>query len=412
MDHHAPAAARRATPTAGFWILGATLFTLMVAAAAPSPLYVVYQREWALTPLELTAVFAVYAVTLLAVLLTAGSLSDHLGRRPVLLAALVLEAGSLGLFLLAGGVGGLLLARGLQGVATGAAMATISAGLVDLQPPGRPVLGSLLNAVAPTAGLAAGALLSGALVEYAPAPTTLVFAVLLAAVALTGAATLVLPEPVRRRPGALASLRPRVTVPAVARPAFLVAAPAFVATWAVGGLYLALGPSLAVGVLGVRSHLVGGVVVAALTGAGAVGAAATIHRPARRVMLGGAGALGLGLVVSLVALVEGSLAGFLAGSAVAGLGFGSGFLGGFRTLAGIVDAARRAELFSAVFVVSYLAFSLPALLAGLTVTRYGLRPTALGYGAVVVLLVVSVPVLDRLHRRQPTRDVPSALPVR
>jgi len=115
--------------------------------------------------------------------------------------------------------------------------------------------------------------------------------------------------------------------------------------------------------------------------------------------------------VSLVALVEGSLAGFLAGSAVAGLGFGSGFLGGFRTLAGIVDAARRAELFSAVFVVSYLAFSLPALLAGLSVTRYGLRPTALGYGVVVVLLVVSVPVLDRLHPR-PVPDRQSALPVR
>ena len=81
-------------------------------------------------------------------------------------------------------------ARILQGIATGIATAAISAALIDLQPPRNPRLGALLAAAAPMGGLAAGALGSGLLVEYAPEPTRLVYWLLLGGVRARGAARL------------------------------------------------------------------------------------------------------------------------------------------------------------------------------------------------------------------------------
>src|SRR3954469_3716386 len=81
-------------PTAGhasFWILAVVLGTLLFASSVPSPLYVVYQREWGFSAITLTSVFAVYALALLGALLVVGSISDHIGRRPTLLAALAVQ---------------------------------------------------------------------------------------------------------------------------------------------------------------------------------------------------------------------------------------------------------------------------------------------------------------------------------
>ena len=121
-----------------FWGLAVTLSLLLFASSAPSPLYVVYQDEWGFSEITLTSVFAVYALALLAALLLAGSVSDRIGRRPALRFALVVEIVAMLLFAEAGGVGWLFAARTVQGIATGIAMGTISAALLDLQPPDQP----------------------------------------------------------------------------------------------------------------------------------------------------------------------------------------------------------------------------------------------------------------------------------
>src|SRR3978361_803648 len=85
-----------------FAALSAVFVLFMAAASAPTPLYVVYQQQWGLSATTLTVIFAVYVVGLLGSLLIIGALSDHIGRRPVLAAAVVLEACSLVLFIVAG----------------------------------------------------------------------------------------------------------------------------------------------------------------------------------------------------------------------------------------------------------------------------------------------------------------------
>ena len=364
-----------------------------------------YQQRWGFSSTTLTLVFAVYALGLLLALLTVGGLSDHVGRRPLLAAALIGDAVAMVVFLAADGVGWLVAARVVQGLATGAGLGVIGAYLVDLQPPSDTTLGALLNSVGSSLGLALGSLGAGLVLQLVPSqPTTWVFALLTAVLVLGAAAVPALPETVGRRPGALASLRPRVAVPPQARTAFTRAVPALLATWAMGGLYLSLGPSLAAGVLHQRNHLVGGLVVTTLMVAAGVASAAVRSARPDRMMTGGAAVLAVGTTATLVALDAGSLAGFFAGSALAGLGFGATFLGVMRSLSALARPHERAELFASLFVVSYLAFSLPAVAAGIEVGRFGLRATATAYGAGIVALAVTAAVLGwRARHTTPAR---------
>ncbi len=214
-----PAAAR--LPRAAAFAAITAVFVLFAAAAsAPSPLYVVYQQEWGFSAATLTVVFAVYVVGLIASLLVLGALSDHVGRRPVLALAITLEAVALALFITAGDITLLLLARVIQGIATGAAMTTLGATLVDLNPPYSPGRAGVVNSTAPTSGLALGAIGCGALVQFAPAPTRLVYALLLGGIVLAAGAVAALPETSARLPGGLASLTPRLGVRSGSAPPF------------------------------------------------------------------------------------------------------------------------------------------------------------------------------------------------
>jgi MFS family permease len=391
---------------AGFWVVAAALVTLMFAASAPSPLYVVYQARWGFSTPMLTVVFAVYVIALLAALLTVGRLSDYLGRRPLLLASMAFEVAAMAAFLAAHGVGGLLVARVIQGLATGMATGTISATLVDLLPPGRARLGALVNSAGPLTGLASGALASGLIVQYAPAPTTLVFAVLAPAFAVLAVVMVTLPETIERRPGALAALRPRLGVPRAARTQFLLAVPILMATWAMGGLYLSLGASLTAGVLGIHSHVVAGVVVSVLAGAGALAGVWGSAREPGQVMTVGGFLLIAGNAVTLLALLDTSTAGFFIGTAISGLGFGAGFLGAFRSLVSLAEPDERAGLFGAIYTVSYLGFSVLAVIAGLLAPELGLRETAVGYGVTVILLTLAavLPRVIQSRAAQPTTE--------
>ena len=319
------------------------LFLSLVAASAPAPLYGVYQAQFRFSAATLTAIFAVYAFVVLITLLVFGSLSDYLGRRPVIIATLAVNIGACALFLTAHGVGQLFTARVLQGIAVGAATGALGAALIDLQPHGSG-LAPVVNTGATIFGLAAGALGASGLVQYGPAPTHLVWWLLLGAFFVAIAGILVMPESAARRPGVLASLRPTVKVPPRARGTFAVAVPCLQAAWALAGLYLSLGPSLAAQVLASPNRLWGGLVVFLLAG---IGAAATVlfrGLAPPTAMMAGCLVLLSGVAVTFAAIAAMSAAAFLSGTAVAGVGFGLAFLGAFRTLSALADPGERAAL--------------------------------------------------------------------
>ncbi|MEV8504122.1 MFS transporter [Actinoplanes sp. NPDC051475] len=389
---------RRLSHPVAFAAIAAILVAFTAASSAPSPLYVVYQQLWSFSAVTLTVVFAVYVVGLIGALLVLGALSDHVGRRPVLVAAIALEAVALALFLAAGDVGVLLAARFLQGIATGAALTTLGATLVDLDPPHAPGRAGLINSIVPPAGLALGSLGTGALVQYAPGPTRLVYALLLAGMVLAAGAVLLMPETSGRRPGGARSLVPRLGVPARLRADVLALVPIIVASWALGGLYLSLGPSVAAGVFGLASHLIGGLVVTLLCGTGAVTAFALRGRPTARVLTIAGVLLTAGTAVTLLAVQSESVVLAAAGTVLAGVGFGASALASFSTLAVLAAPAERGELLAVALTIAYLAFSLPAVVAGLAATSFGLHLTALVYGLVVVALGGVAVIAQRTRR--------------
>lgn len=399
-DVSAPPARRpRLSRPAAFTIVTAIFVLFAAAASAPSPLYVVYQQEWGFSGTTLTVVFAVYVLALILSLLVLGALSDHVGRRPVLAAAITLEAVALAGFIVADGVPVLLLARIAQGIATGAALTTLGATLVDLNPPQAPGRAGVVNGIAPIGGLALGALACGALVQFAPAPTRLVYALLLGGMGLAALAVAAMPETSARRPGGVASLAPRLGVPARLRPDVLALVPILVASWALGGLYLSLGPSVAASLFGLTSHLIGGLVVTLLCGTGAVTAFALRAWRADRILTVSAVLLAAGMALTLAGVQADNVTLAAAGTAVAGLGFGASALACFGTLAQLAAPAERGELFAVAYVIAYLAFSLPAVLAGVASTSFGLQDTALVYGVAVAVLSLTALAAQRLRLR-------------
>lgn len=385
-----------------FVVVAGALTLFLFGASAPTPLYVVYQQRFGFSATTLTAIFAVYALALLVTLIPAGKLSDQVGRRPVILAALIIQCGAMVIFLLAGSTSSLFAARIVQGVATGAATGALSAALIDLQPAGS-TIGPLTASVAPSVGLALGAVGAGALLELGTAPLRLVFWIQLAALAVAIVlVALVVPETVARTGGPL-QFRVRVRIPPAARGPFAALAPGLVATWGLAGLYLSLGPSLAVVLLHSHSHIVGGLVPAALCTTTAVASWLSRAWSSRRAVLTGTLVLAGGVLVTLAGIRTRSGGLLFAGSAIAGAGFGPAFAGTFRTLAPLASAAERGELLAAVYVVSYLAFAIPAVLAGLAATHWGLQDSASGYAIAVVALAMSAAALTALRPdRAPT----------
>lgn len=388
----------RVSRSTSFWSIAVLLVLVLAASGVPSPLYRVYQERFGFGSGLLTTIFGVYAFALLVALLMVGALSDHVGRRPVLAGALVLQAGAMVLFLLADGVGWLMAARVVQGLATGAMTGALGAALLDFQRSDRP-LGSLVNSASPGLGLSLGAVGAGVLVEFVPAPTNWVFGTLTAVFLLAAGAVLRLPESSPKLPGALTSLRPQVHVPAAQRSAFLAVLPCLAATWALGGLYASLGPSLVSGVFGVDDHLVGSLLILALNGTGLVGSLAVRGVPAERAMVGGALTFSAGVAGTVAALLTGSLPFFFAAAVVSGAGFGAAFLGAMSTVTAGVAPGERAGLLSSVFVVSYLMFSVPAIAAGVAAGHVGLAATAEIYGGAVIVLALSAAAALIVARR-------------
>ena len=377
---------RTAPPRVAFWLVAGVFCLMFFAAGAPSPLYGVYQAQLRFSATTLTAIFAIYAFVLLLTLLVFGSASDYLGRRRVILAALMVTAGACAVFLAAHSVGLLFAARALQGVAVGTAIGALGAALIDLQPGGSG-LAPLVTAAAPALGLGAGALGTSALAQYGPAPTRLVWWLLLGASVAAAAGILAMPEPGTRHAGVLASLRPRVGVPRQARGTFATAVPCLFAVWALGGLYLSLGPSLAVQVTGSRDLVWGGLVVFLLTGVAAGATVAFRGLTPRTAMLAGCLVLLAGLAVTFAAIATTTAAAFLAGTAVAGVGFGLALMGVNRILIALAAPGQRAGLIAAIFIINFLGLSIPVVIAGVATAHFGLHRTALAYCVAIAALV-------------------------
>jgi predicted MFS family arabinose efflux permease len=352
-------------------------------------LFVVFQGRWGFSSGMLTIAFSIYSLVLLVALLVAGSLSDHLGRKPVIIAALLIQVASMVLFLAARSIEGLLAARIVQGLSMGVVNGALSAAVIEAAPPGRRWLGGLVTSASPLAGLTMGALVTGILIGITAQAEIWMFGALAMVFCLGALLVLLVPETVTRQPGLLGSMVPSVHVAPLARGGFVRGLPLLLAIWALCGFVIALGPSLLRSVFLIDSSILNGLTVAVLCGTGAVSPLLLRALPPARCAGLGMAAITAGVAILLLALSTGSLALFFLGGAMAGAGLGASFSGFIQSLVPLVEAHERAALFAAIFMATYLSLSLPPILAGFVIPAAGFLRTTQVYLEAVLLVAAA-----------------------
>jgi MFS family permease len=404
-----PVVQRRWTLPAGIALTGVaiTFTSLNLAAGSLTPMLVEYRDQWNFAPQLLTLAFAVYAAGFLAAVLTVGSLSDHIGRRPVLLGALVVQVVSNLLFLFAQNVDWVIAGRTVQGVAAGAATTAFTAALVEIAPAHRKGLGVILGSAGLTGGLGFGSLLAGLAIQVTDAANTVIFVVLTVLTVLGFGVVALSPETVRRTPGALRSMIPRISFPAATRAEFAASAPVVAAVWMLAGLSGGLAPSLVRSVFHIDSGLMNGVAGFVPQTASFLIGFALGRVDSRRAMTIGIYASILGAAGIVTGVLAGSLAVMIIGQAVAGIGFGASFTAALALVFPLAAPHQRAGIVGGIYLVAYVGLGVPVVIAGQLTATLGEIPTVTWYsGAAILLSLISLVGQQRI-KRATRRDVPA-----
>lgn len=387
---------------AAFSVTVLTIFTTIFASNLPTPLYAVWQAEWGFSATALTAVFAIYVLGVLIMLPTAGPLSDLIGRRQLMIPGMlftvlagVVFAGAADLYWLA-------LGRFFTGLGTGMVTGAATAALVELDPRGNRARAGTLSALAFTAGASAGPLFSSLALRWLPAPTVSPFIIVVLLAALTAVLLYKVhwPEQViaERSNVRLREWRPqRLTVPREILAGFMVAGAAVALTWSTGSLYAALGPSLAVELVGVRDRSLAGLYAAAFQLIGGLGQLAFRSHPPRQLMSLGPAVLAGGMLVSVSGVLLVSPWLFMLGTLTTALGAGAVSVGSVAIVSILAPDRHRGEVVSAFYTIAYLTMASVVFGVGVSSDRFGLKWTVVALTGGVVVIAAGL-VLAGLRR--------------
>ncbi|SFR71486.1 Predicted arabinose efflux permease, MFS family [Agromyces sp. CF514] len=392
---------------ASFFTAASVAGLALWASGAPTVVYPLYAAEWSVPPTVTTAIFAVYPLVLVPVLIVFGNLSDTIGRRAVMLMGLAAVAAGAIAFALAPDLASIFVGRALMGVGVGLSLSPATAAMVEFGGADGASRAASATTASTASGLALSTILGGFLVQYAPAPMHLSFWVLVGVTAVVAAFVWALPRPVRDP--ANGSWRPRPPrMPRAERRPFVAGTLGIAAAYAMGAIFLALGAQIARDLVRTTDAFVDGAVIA--LSAISIGVVALLARrmpPRLAVTIGPAlAAAGLGLLV--YAGVAHSLPAFIAASLVAGGGYSLMFSGGLGLVTTTAPAHERAAVISAAYVVGYLVQALAAFGLGALATAYGLQP-ALEVGAPLILAIgLASFAVANLGRRRADSGAPSA----
>lgn len=388
----------------GFALLAYAFAVIMIGATLPTPMYALYADRMHFAVLTTTVIFASYAAGVLLALMTFGSWSDTVGRRPVLLGGIVFALASSVVFLAADSVPLLLIGRLLSGLSAGIFTGTATAAVIEAAPPNWHTRAAAVATVANVAGLGSGPLLAGLLVQYAPHPLHLAFIVHIGLIVLAAVAVGIVPE-TSPRTGKIGLQS--LSVPAEVRGVFVIAATAAFAGFAITGLFTSVAPSFVSTVVGIDNHAVAGAVASTILIASAIAQIFAGRISPQRAVILGCATLVVGMVILAVALEISSLPVLIAAAIVAGIGQGISFSRGLAAVADRTPADKRGEVSSAYFVVAYVAISLPVIGEGLAAQQWGLRTAGFGFalGVAVLAIVCLVAIVVQESRTSPHPEI-------
>ncbi|MRW88894.1 MFS transporter [Duganella sp. FT80W] len=307
---------------------------------AATPLYGFWQQSMGFASATLTVVFACYIVGLLLTLTIAGQLSDHYGRKALLLPCVGLAIVAAILFDHANSIGMLMLARFLTGISVGLVVSGGMANVVEHAQSNRKHFASLMASVAMVAGAGSGPLLAGIVAHYVHSPVHTVFRIEIAVLCL---ALLALLNQKNQRLG-VGAFKPRLPAVSADKLSIVLLGIAFFGPGLTSTSFiLSLGPKLIASFLGVNSPLITGCVAFAMFIV-AVGVQLVAKRcSGRGVFLLSGLSTACAMVCVWVAMATNGVPWLIASALLAGSGQGLGQLGGLTLIASNIPAERRAE---------------------------------------------------------------------
>ncbi|MGW6197490.1 MFS transporter [Kribbella sp. NPDC055110] len=370
----------------GFWFVAVAFVSVMAFGTVPTPLWPLYQVRDHFGPTTVTVAFAVMVIGAAASFGLLGHLSDRLGRRRIIVPALLTGILSAAVLAIWPQLPGLLAGRVLTGAAIGLMASTATAYLTDLYREARPEASATFPALVATAsnlgGLALGPLVAGALAQWVPAPmrtSYVVFGVLMAALLVLVVST---PETVdteladQTRPVRFA-LRPGL------RRAFVSAAALGFFAFALIGLFSSLGAVIVRGELGYRSYFVAGLAPFVTFAASAIAQLALGRLTHPKVLAVGTVLFPIGLALTAVSLYRPTLWLFLTAAALAGAGAGLLFKSAVTVTVLAAEPASRAGVLATFFVIAYIGTGVPSIAFSLAVRRFALQPTMIAFAGVL-----------------------------
>jgi MFS family permease len=386
----------------GFWAVAFAFTALMAFTTAPTPLWELFARRDGFSSLTITLVFAVYAVAVAVSLVLAGHLSDVYGRRRLLVPALTLNVVAALVFVTWPALPGLLVARILSGLGVGAATATATVWLAELDAGRRPDApahrAQIISTAANLGGLGLGALIAGVLAQWVGHALTVPFLTLASAL-VVGMLVVALAPETRVPPEPRPRYRPqRISVPPQSRGRFFAAATAVAITFAIFGLITSLAPSFLAGTLHQPSHALAGAVSFAMFAAAALTQTLTGPRTPHQLLAGAIPALltGVALLTLAVWVPSPSFGIFLAGDLIAGAGAGLMFKGAIGTVTEISLPERRAEAVAGFFLAAYLGLAGPVIGLGALTQIASTRVSLLVFAGLLALgILAATPTLLR-----------------
>lgn len=392
------AAPHNTTRTRSAFPLLAFAFTaIMLGTTLPTPLYALYAERMHFSILTSTVVYATFVGGVIAALLTFGRWSDAVGRRPMLLLAILLALASAVVFLIATGLDDLLVGRVLSGLSGGVASGTATAAVIEAAPERWKSRAAAIAAAANVGGMGLGPLLAGVLVQYAPDPLRLAFVVHIVLMSIALAIVFIVPE-TSPRAGTIGFQR--LAVPARVRTTFITAAIAGFAGCAVTGMFSAVSPSFVAHIIRIENHAVAGAIVCLIFASSVVAQLMSAKVEPNRALAAGCAVLVAGMLIFAASLQYSSLALLLGATIVAGVGQGITFSRGLYAVVEHTPSDNRAEVTSSYFVVLYVGTTVPAVGVGLAAETWGFRTAGIVFAfAVLALAAVCLAAIVVRERR-------------
>lgn len=373
-----------------FWFITFSLFVIMLGTNLPIPLFSLYQEQLDLSPGMVTFIFGIYALTIIPTSLVAGQLSDHIGRKKILILGMVMSVVGTACFAFAEGIFTILLSRFFQGLSVGLFNGVAVATMIETHPSHDKTFCAFVSSIAMSVGNALGPLFAGVVAESFMHSTRMPFFIhfFLLVPCLVGLVTIneTLKE---KRSGRLYIPH----IPIEIRSSFYLASFTSILVWAVIGLFLTVLPTYLFTFTGTRSIIVSGLIVFL-----ALGSSTVAQVVLRKLSLSTFSVTLIGIISALSCLTGLAILNWVPSlpiliicTILAGCGHGPAFVGSLSLINEIAPETVRGNVISVFYAMSYLGVSGPLLGLGWSAQWIGLFPAVnLFLTIIAILLAVTI----------------------